>query len=235
MKTRLLEPEDMDDPSLDPVAHRLALTGLTRLNRISFVASAIWRVLEREYRAALTHRTGSTTWFLVDLATGGGDLPVWLARKARLNGYDWHVAGADVSPVALDYAAQKADAAGVEVEWLRLDATRDALPACDWMISSLFLHHLDDATLVDVLKRMAAAARRGILIDDLERTAFNRALVWLGAHLLSPSKIVHRDSDRSVQAAFTLSEMAVLAKQAGLDVVQIGSRFPARFQLLWRR
>lgn len=235
MKTRLLEPEDMDDPSLDPAAHRLALTGLTRLNRVSFAAGAIWRVLEREYRAALRHPAGATPWLLVDIATGGGDLPVWLARKARRQGYDWHLAGADVSLVALDYAARKAHVAGVEVDWLRLDATRDALPACDWIISSLFLHHLDDATLVHLLQRMAIAARRGILIDDLERTPRNRALVWLGAHLLSTSAIVHRDSDRSVQAAFTPSEMAILARQAGLDGAHIRSRFPARLQLLWRR
>jgi 2-polyprenyl-3-methyl-5-hydroxy-6-metoxy-1,4-benzoquinol methylase len=235
MKTRILEPEDMDDPALDPAAHRLALMGLARLNRISFTAISIWHVLERQYLADRAKQKGSESWSVIDIATGGGDLPVWLAKKAKLKGYNWQVAGADRSPVALECAAQKAAAADVEVEWLELDATRDSLPPCDWIISSLFFHHLDDSTLVELLKRMAQAARQGILIDDLERTVLNRALVFIGAHLLSTSDIVHKDSDRSVRAAFTLSEMAVLAKSAELQRVQISSRFPARFQLLWQR
>lgn len=229
MKTRLPEPEDMDDPTLDPDAHRLALAGLARLNRISFSAEAFWQVLEGEYRAA-----GSDRWVIVDLATGGGDLPIRLARKAQQKGYDWHWIGTDISPVALNHAACKARDQAVTVEWLRLDATRDTLPVCDWMVSSLFLHHLDETTLISLLQRMAAAARCGILIDDLERTAFNRGLVWLGAHLLSRSVVVHQDSDRSVRAAFTLDEMTELARLAGLQPVQVKSRFPARFQLLWK-
>ena len=231
MKTRLPEPEDMDDPTLDPDAHRLALIGLGRLNRISFSAENIWQVLEREYQAT----PGSPHWSIVDIATGGGDLPIRLARKAQRKGYDWHWIGADISPVALDNAARKASDLAVPVEWLRLDVTRDPLPACDWMVSSLFLHHLDEATLITVLQRMAAAVRHGILIDDLERTTVNRGLVWLGAHLLSRSTVVHRDSDRSVRAALTLDEMADLAGQAGLQPVHIKRRFPARFQLLWKR
>lgn len=235
MKTRLLEPEDMDDPSLDPAAHRMALQGLARLNRISFSAAAIWRILEHEYRMALSRSATPPSWTVLDLATGGGDLPIYLASKARSRGYDWHCQGADISPVALDHAAEKARLAGVTLDWLMLDVTRDSLPTCDWIVSSLFLHHLDDAAANEVLKRMAVAVRSGFLIDDLERTRLNRGLVWLGAHLLSRSAIVHRDSDRSVRAAFTLTEIASLSQQAGLEPVRLKSRFPARFQLLWKR
>lgn len=235
MKTRLLEPEDMDDPSLDPAAHRLALNGLARLNRISFSAEAIWQVLEREYRMVLSRSATPPSWTILDLATGGGDLPLYLATRARLQGYDWQCQGADISAVALEHAAEKARTAGVAVDWLRLDVTRDTLPACDWIVSSLFLHHLDDAATTELLQCMARVVRSGFLIDDLERTGLNRGLVWLGAHLLSTSAIVHRDSDRSVRAAFTLQDIAALSRQAGLEPTQLKSRFPARFQLLWKR
>lgn len=235
MKTRLLEPEDMDDPALDPAAHRLALKGLARLNRISFSAEAIGQVLEREYRALLSRSSTPPAWTILDLATGGGDLPLHLAIRARSRGYDWRCQGADISPVALEHAAEKARVAGVAVDWLRLDATRDTLPTCDWIVSSLFLHHLDDAAATDLLQRLADTVGSGFLIDDLERTRLNRGLVWLGAHLLSSSTIVHRDSDRSVRAAFTLPEIATLTQQAGLVPARLESRFPARLQLLWKR
>ncbi|MGI9212742.1 MAG: methyltransferase domain-containing protein [Methylococcaceae bacterium] len=235
MKTRLLQAEDMDDPTLPPAELIEALTGLARLNRISFSASALWHVLEHAYLGCCATHQNRPPWTVMDLATGGGDLPIRLAEWARRKAYPWQILGADINPIALDRAAHQAAAQGVNVEWLRLDVTRDPLPDCDWAISSLFLHHLDESTVVSVLSRMAQAARVGVLIDDLERTNLNRGLVCLGAHLLSRSAVVHQDSDRSLLAAFTLPEITALAHQAGLHPVQIASRFPARFQLLWTR
>lgn len=232
MKKRLLEPEEMDDPHLSPDLHRAALAGLARLNQVSYSIPSIWRFLEHEYRL---QRNGLTTPFTVlDLATGGGDLPIALAEKARRKAYDWRVLGCDKSQVALEYAAGKAGKTAPALEWLQRDVTREPLPACDWVVSSLFIHHLDATSLVQVLARMAEAARYGVLIDDLERNWPNRILVWLGAHLLSRSPIVHRDSDRSVRAALSLDEMAELARQAGLTGVRIRRRFPARFQMVWK-
>ncbi|MGZ8248966.1 methyltransferase domain-containing protein [Methylomagnum sp.] len=225
---RQREPEEMDDPALPAEAHRLALAGLARLNRISFSTRSIWNALERAGAFRQTTR-------ILDLATGGGDLPIALARRARHHGIALHSIGADRSAFALRSAQQKARAAGLAIEWRQLDATADPLPACDWITCSLFLHHLDDSAVVALLGRMADSARRGIIINDLERSAPNRALVWLGAHLLSRSPIVHRDSDRSVCAAFSRAEISQLAQAAGLRDFRIERRFPCRLQLIWTK
>ena len=47
LRHRDRRPELMDDPGLDPAAHRLALAGLARLNRVSRSAAAVWPAVRR--------------------------------------------------------------------------------------------------------------------------------------------------------------------------------------------
>jgi 2-polyprenyl-3-methyl-5-hydroxy-6-metoxy-1,4-benzoquinol methylase len=134
----------------------------------------------------------------------------------------------------LAYAEARALRSNVDVEWIILDASEDPIPTgYDFISCSLFIHHLADGAVVRLLAGMAEAARRGIIINDLERSSINLGLVWLGAHLLSRSPVVHRDSIRSVRAAFTLEEIDRLARRAGLAVATIRRNIPCRYRLTW--
>lgn len=232
MKTRQLEPEEMDQEGLPSLAHAQALAGLARLNKISFSSSSIWNALLRAGAFTATH---SQPIRLLDLATGGGDLPVALGRRARSLGIPIQLMGLDRSPFALGSGRDLADRHGIPVQWICRDVTREPIPPADWITCSLFLHHLADEQVVSLLRAMANAATRGLVINDLERSQLNRGLVWLGARLVSRSPMVHRDSDRSVCAGFTLEEAADLAKAAGLTGMRFERRFPCRFQGIWTK
>lgn len=52
----------------------------------------------------------------VDLACGNGRNGVWLARRG------WQVTGVEISRVALEQAAERSSALGVEVDWVTHDA-----------------------------------------------------------------------------------------------------------------
>jgi 2-polyprenyl-3-methyl-5-hydroxy-6-metoxy-1,4-benzoquinol methylase len=222
----------MDDAALPAEAHALALSGLARLNRISLSGRSIWQALTT---ACIPDTVKSRELTLLDLATGGGDLPVALGLRAKRRGIALSVTGADKSQCALQCARALARRAGISVEWIALDLMSDPIPASDWITCSLFLHHLDDLSVVDLLRAMAQAARLGIIINDLERTSWNRLLVWLGARLLTRSAVVHRDSDRSMCASFTLTEIRQLADAAGLTGHQLERRFPCRWQMVWKK
>ena len=86
----------------------------------------------------------------------------------------------------------------------------------DIVMCSLFLHHLDDEMAVDLLSKMAAAARRLVVVNDLRRSTIGYLLAWLGCRLLTRSPVVHVDGPRSVQAAFSLDEIRSVLKQSGL-------------------
>lgn len=232
MKNRELEPEEMDQDGLCPERHAQALAGLARLNQISFAPYSIWSALKL---AGAFTTEASRPVRIVDVATGGGDLLVSLGLRARSEGLSLELIGLDKSPFALDSARAKANRHGISAQWICLDVTRDTIPSADWIVSSLFMHHLSDAEGLSLLRTMAEATTYGIIINDLERSSLNQMLVWLGAHLVSRSSIVHRDSDRSVCASFTLNEASALAKLAGLEGIQFRRRFPCRFNWIWTK
>ena len=231
MKHRRLEPEVMDDPALDAPAHHRALRGLARLNRISHSARTVWRAL-----ADLAPLTNPPLTVL-DIATGGGDVPIALHRIASRAGTNLRIDACDLSDRALNHAGQAANRADAPIRFFELDALKEALPTgYDVITCSLFLHHLTDDQAVHLLQKMAAAARHRVIVNDLHRSRLGLLTVQLGANLLTRSPVVQTDGPRSVRAAFTLKEVRDLAHRAGLDEgLAIHRRGPWRWVLTWDR
>ena len=224
-------PELMDQPGLDAFDHSRALRALGRINRLSRSASILWPAI-----AALSASQAGHTVRVLDLATGGGDVPIDLAIRAARSGLDIRIEGCDISEVAVDFAARAARKAGVAVRFTRLDCLDDPLPEHFEIVTcSLFLHHLAEDEAGRLLGRMAATARSMILVNDLLRSRFGYWLASAGCRLLSRSPIVHHDGPASVRAAFTVAEARELAERAGLDGVRVEPRWPGRFLLSWSR
>jgi hypothetical protein len=120
--------------------------------------------------------------------------------------------------------------------FFRLDALREPLPqGYDVLMCTLFLHHLEESDAVALLCRMATAARRSLLVDDLVRTRTGFVLAWVGGRLLTRSPIIHTDGPLSVRAAFGLQEVRGLAARAGLEPISIRRHWPQRFLMSWRK
>ncbi|TWU44004.1 hypothetical protein Q31b_15390 [Novipirellula aureliae] len=222
---RSLRPEQMDDPNLTPAEHRRALRGLTRLNRISGVADAMYRYL---YQYAISDRSRSLN--VLDVASGAGDVPINWAKRAKRDGLALDITTLDISPTAIAEQQRRATAANVELESIQCDCLHSDLPTgYDVVTSSLFMHHLDDDQVIHVLRSMRKATNDKILICDLERSRFNLAIVTIGSHLVTRSKVVHFDGPQSVRAAYTKSEFASLAQHALGSPMKLQSAFPCRF------
>jgi 2-polyprenyl-3-methyl-5-hydroxy-6-metoxy-1,4-benzoquinol methylase len=221
--------ELMDDPAIDEQVHRSALRGLARLNFLSGSAARIWRPIYRMAKAQ-----GLKRITLVDIATGGGDVPIALARFARRAGIELEATGIDRSQQALDFAQVQAQRKDVNVDFRRLDVLNEELPGrFDVAICSLFLHHLREPDAVRVLRAMKESAKRLAVVNDLARSRLVYAQVWLASRIVSRSRIVRLDGQASVRAAFTVAEALELARQAGVQGAAAKSTFPCRFLLTW--
>jgi SAM-dependent methyltransferase len=218
--------ELMDDPALDPAEHRRALAGLARLNRVSGSAGVLWPPVRD-----LASELGRTVRVL-DVATGAGDVPAGLLRKAAREGVALEVAGCDVSSTAIQQAGANCPAGRFFVH----DALRDPLPmGFDVVTCSLFLHHLGEEDAVALFANLEHAAGRLVLVNDLARSRFNFLGTWLACRLLTRSRVVRFDGPASVRSAFTPQEALALAERAGLHGATVRSRFPCRFLLSWGR
>jgi SAM-dependent methyltransferase len=228
---RCRRPELMDQPGLGAAEHARALEGLRRINRISQSAAMYWPKL-----CMFANAGCGETLRVLDLASGGGDVAISLVRRARRSGLDLLVEGCDKSSEATLFARDRASSCGTPIRFFTLDVLKDEIPSgYDVIMTSLFLHHLDEPDAVALLARMARAALRGILINDLVRGPLEYALAWAGCRLLSRSRIVHHDGPVSVLAAFTIPEAYRLAELACLEGVQIRRHWPGRFLLSWSR
>lgn len=223
---RCRQPEIMDSPLLDEGRHRRALDALGRINLLSRTAPQVWRLARPVMRAERPVR-------IVDVACGGGDVALRLEAMARRCGIAVEVIGCDASAVAVQRAAERRDAAGLRARFVQLDALRDRLPGADIVYSTLFLHHLDEGNAVRLLARMADAARRMLIVQDLERTVTGWLLAFVGVHLLTRSDVAHTDGPRSVRGAYTRAEAVDLARRAGLEARVLGC-WPRRYNLVVR-
>jgi SAM-dependent methyltransferase len=230
---RSLEPEIMDDHALDEERHFGALRGLERINRWSGSLRIVWPAIFRLCRAH-----PGRTLSIVDLATGGGDIPLGIYRRAARLGLNVRILGCDSNPRTVAFARKRAAEAGASetLQFAVLDALRDPLPNDgDVLLSSLFLHHLSEGDAERLMRRMGESARQLVLINDLLRSRRGLLLAHAATRLLTSSPVVHADGPQSVRAAFTLQEVHALAQRAGLESITLERRWPCRFLLQAKR
>ena len=220
----------MDQPDIDPSDHVAALAALERINYWSGSARIVWREL-----SLLARRTPSVPLRVLDIASGGGDIPIRLWHKARRAGLELSIDGCDKSPTAIEHAVRRAKERETDVKFFRLDVLAEPIPAgYDVLTCSLFLHHLEDSEAIELLRRMAAAARRMVLVNDLVRSKIGYVAAYVGTRLLSTSRVTHVDGPLSVAGAYTPEEALELARQAGLREATVRRRWPFRFLLTWQ-
>lgn len=174
---------------------------------------------------------------ILDVAAGGGDVLRRIAKLAARDSVAIKAHGCDISLAAVEYAQGVADKSGVgSVKFFRLNVLKEPLPeGCDIVMSTLFFHHLAETETQDLLRRMAMSARKMVLIDDLNRNLLGYLYAWIGGRLLTRSRIVHTDGPLSVRSAYTIAEMSLIARQAGLIDVEFRSHWPARFLMKWKK
>ena len=78
---RVVIPEEMDDEALSAKEHLHALEGLARINFFSCSAQNLWPAIE-----SLAKENPKKILRVLDIATGSGDIPISLWKKAIKKG-----------------------------------------------------------------------------------------------------------------------------------------------------
>jgi 2-polyprenyl-3-methyl-5-hydroxy-6-metoxy-1,4-benzoquinol methylase len=229
IQQRQVTPELMDEPGIDSAVHDTALAGLGRLNRAAGVRRTVARPI-----LTMARREGLRRLTVLDVACGGGDVPVGMAEMARRRGVEMELTVTDRSSTALQTAERNGRAAGIGVKTV-LGAAPDGLPAgtFDVVTCSLFLHHLDERAVRETLRAMAARARWMVVVSDLRRSLAGWMLAWGACRILSRSEMVRHDGPVSVRAAWTMGEVTMMAAEAGLDGARVTRCWPQRMLLVW--
>ena len=227
---RTVVDEIMDSPTLDRGEHVRALAGLGRVNEVSGAVECMVRPI-----VGMARRAGLREISMLDVACGGGDVPIGVAVAAREAGVSVRLTLTDRSGVALGLAKEAARVREVPVETVESDAVA-GLPGggFDVVTNSLFLHHLDREEAVRVLGHMRKAAGRLVVVNDLRRSRAGWLLAWTACRILTKSAVVRFDGPASARAAWTLEELEAMAREAGMRTAIVARAWPWRMLLRWQ-
>jgi 2-polyprenyl-3-methyl-5-hydroxy-6-metoxy-1,4-benzoquinol methylase len=209
-----------------PVADR-TLRFLELTNR-RFGGTAIIRgYLERWSAAWPPGRTIT----LLDVGTGAADIPRALVSWADARGTAIHVTAIDLAPdIARAARARVNGVRAIAIEQATLADVAASGRRFDYVIASLFLHHVPADRLRDTLLTIDRLAIRGVVIGDLVRSpAGLLAVGFLSA--VAGNAIVRHDGPLSVRRAFTVDELARLADELDLRYLRARPEGPFRLSL----
>jgi SAM-dependent methyltransferase len=214
--------ELMDTECVDAADYARCLRDLGRVNAVTLARRPTIAWLDR----AVRERPPGETISVFDVAYGGGDMLRTVARWARRRGRTVRLGGVDLNPEAA--ATARAASPGLDLALLTGDVLETVPePPPDYIISSLFTHHLSDAQVVAFLRWMERHARHGWFVNDLHRHPFPYHGFRLLAAVMRWHRFVQHDGPVSIARAFRRAEWERLLVQAGVPGT-VHWRFPFR-------
>lgn len=228
MPARRYDPEWMDRSDNLPADLTGALDDIRLVNRY-LRGSGILVAAVRPFLAALG--PGETLGVL-DVGTGGADLPLDLVAEAKRLRRNIRITAVDRDPITLDYA-RRMTAGTPEIEVLAADAFELPFPptSFDLVTASMFLHHFTENDAVRLLSGFKRLAKSAVLVNDLERHLVSWAFISLAARITRRHPMFVHDAALSVLRGFTRKELAELARRAGAREATVRKKIPYRLLL----
>ena len=205
--------ELLDRPGNSDEEVRGSLRDLERLNRhfggTRTVLLHLNRMINNRVNRPLT---------ILDIATGGADIPRAICCWARRRNLAVTIEAVDRSDQVLA-AAREWSVDCPEIRLRRAEAPQLPYPdqSFDYVLSSLFFHHLTEAQGIRLLQEMRRIGRRGVIVNDLLRSRLARLLTAITTRLFSKNRLTRHDGPMSILRGFRPEELLRMATAAGLS------------------
>ncbi len=216
--------EIMDDPGCDPRALERTYHHFRVVNRVVAGWRATYRGLLRPALVAGRENT------LLDIGSGGGDVPRLLAVWAARDGFRLRITAIDPDRRAQAYASVQRPVPGLS---FRAALSGDLVAEgarFDIVTSNHVLHHLSPGELAALLADSERLAGRLAVHSDIERSPIAYAAFSLGTWPFFRDSFIRADGLTSIRRSFTGAELRAVAP-AGWSVQ---TRIPFRNLLIHR-
>lgn len=226
-ETRSLKPERIDTGDYTPEEYDRFLQEIRLVNRFTGDNRALKKTLLRDIKSE-----NLQDFSVLDVGAGSGELLRVIAafarrkkRRARLFGLELNARSAEsILEESKDFT---------EIEAVRGNALH--LPfadsSFDYVICSLFTHHLSDAQIIETLSEMRRVAACRIFVIDLHRHPAAYTLYKLFCLTFRISPLVREDGLLSILKSFKPDELEKLGKAANFENSSVRRCFPFRLVL----
>jgi 2-polyprenyl-3-methyl-5-hydroxy-6-metoxy-1,4-benzoquinol methylase len=219
--------EMMDGDAISLEAFRKCLHDLEIVNVCTLAYRPTLRWLKKAIRADKSRQPVS----ILDIGSGGGGMLRKIWKWTQRHGRQTRLTGVDLNPWSKQ-SAMSATPPDARIQYETSDIfSFDPDRYADFIISSLFTHHLTDKEVVKFLQWMDGHAMRGWFINDLHRHPLPFFIIRYATRLLGFGLIVQNDGPISVARAFTAADWRRLVAEAGipLERICINWFFPFRY------
>lgn len=173
-----------------------------------------------------------TSFSILDIGAGSGELLRVAATWARQTHRQMRAVGLELNERMAESILEESERFD-EISSVRGDALK--LPFADaefdYVICSLFTHHLLDEQVVQVLGEMSRVARRRIFVIDLHRHPAAYLLYTTLGKIVLHNRLLRHDGALSILRSFKRDELLELAQRAELHDVHVERHFPYRLVL----
>jgi 2-polyprenyl-3-methyl-5-hydroxy-6-metoxy-1,4-benzoquinol methylase len=210
---RSTQEELMDGANTSAADYATCLADLEQVNRLTLTHRPTLRWLAQ----AMQRIPATKAVSILDVGYGRGDLlralHGWGAASCRA----LTLAGIDMNPRSA-VAARAATPSTMQIDYRtgNVFSTAPPQPRPDFIISSQFTHHLEDAQVVEFVRWMESNSARGWYVLDLQRHALSYyTFRWL-ARIAGWHRIVRYDGTVSIARSFRMAEWRSLLQEAGV-------------------
>jgi SAM-dependent methyltransferase len=224
---RIPTAELLDDDLGTPGEISASLDDLWRINRRLGGVSSSLRMLDHFFL-----RTGARAARILDVGCGDSRLSGCLRAELLQKGIQTEFFVLDRRLSHLQ-GGQPA-AAGLRPVVADVFALPFPQETFDVVMCNLFLHHFSGEPARELLRSLARVAKSAVLVNDLERHILPMLFIRF-AYPFARSRLTRHDGPASVRQAYTRSELAALAVEAGFRNFEAERLPPFRLGLtLWK-
>lgn len=221
-------PELMDDPHLSAEALQGTLKAISACNKWLGGNAITIRALKRFFK----QYPDKKDWIIADVGCGDGEMLRLIADAFKKKGLNIKLVGIDISEQGIALG-KKASVAYPNIHFECTDVlilNKDTF-ACDIILCTLTLHHLDSITIVAFLRQFVQLARMGVLINDLQRSVLSYRLFKLISSIFIKSPVAKYDGLISIRSGFKRHDFLNFSKTMALQNHRILWKWAFRY--LW--
>ncbi len=171
---------------------------------------------------------------IADLGCGGGDILKLVAEWATKKNLKVKMIGYDANPNIIEFAKDNCKAfENIHFEVRDIFSDEFKTQQFDIILCTLFTHHFQDDSLVDIFKQFKKQAKLGVIINDLHRHWFAYHSIKLLTKLFSKSEMVQYDGPLSVLRAFKKHDLELLMDKAEIKEYKLRWMWAFRWQLIF--
>ena len=227
---RSTEKELIDDLDLDNDALRQNLEELAIINKYLGGNQVTISGLETVFNNLTTQQA---TYKIADLGCGGGDMLMVIAKWAKHKQIKAELIGIDANDFMIKFATKRT-VQFPEIQYLYQNIFSEEFQqhSFDIVTMTLFCHHFDNESLIQLFKQLKQQSRLAIVINDIHRHWFAyHSIAWI-TKLFLKSYLVKNDAKLSVWRAFRKSDLETIIQQAGFTNYSIKWKWAFRWEVV---